>query len=315
MRCMGYLNRKMFLLFLSLASFACQEKKSQPTVATRTQSTPSPVLPEELDPNAITNSNTENVESNTGTSDTLCADLRSSTEVKAEASIHIDFLCGSSSQNLAKLRSSEYLYKGGASSKILVNSSEIAGKKTKMDLYTANVYDTDAKTYMKLVKLQQTKPKDFKAAADSGKYGFKYDADIDYEVIDTSASMTNFSYLNDKESTVSLSYKGQTKYIDMKSSQSGTNRYAVVTKLTNPSESETLKSLLALVVINEYDGKDSAGKVRKYAEVFTLSNQTYDNNGDHNSTVNKAKQNLGAEQIRGAENAAKAAAYFKVTGT
>lgn len=244
---------------------------------------------------------TKTTEDPTAPSDNLCTDLKADSAVYGAHKTMINLFCGSSSKSsglITQLRQSDRVYKGGAPI-VTDESSEESNQRSRMKLYTSNIYNTDATSYFKMMKLQMFDTPTFKSA------GFETDANTTYTVQskdkDTSVS---FNYVNDAETTVIVNYDAKTTFYTVKSSDTGIKRYIVGTKLTKSNE--TVVELEGVVVINEYkaDGQ-------MVAEVFTLSNQLYDNNNDHATTLKKAKSNIETEQVRSFKNAGKSRAYFK----
>lgn len=246
----------------------------------------------------------DSCDSTAGDTDNLCKDLKANAAAVSAHSSLLSDLCdpyktssGATTTTLIQLRKPERVYKGG-SPMVTELGKELANKQSQMDLYTSNIYDTDATSYYKLMRLQMFKPSEFDDA------GFESDENIKYTIQTQGNNDVSFNYLNDAETTIVVNYDAKTTFYEIQSSDSGIRRYVVGTKLVQSKE--TVLQLEGIVVINEYQ---VSGKLN--AEVFTMSSQLYDNNGDHATTLRKAKTNLEKEQVRSFKNAGKSRGYFK----
>lgn len=224
-----------------------------------------------------------------GTAYDLCAALKKNSEMSGKHASFLTALC--TDGKLDELRGKYYT--GGSTAKInVLTSSEKTGGKSEMRIGSAMSVSATPADYFAMTKMQMSSPSKFK------ELGFKVNPDTEYTV--KSGEGTNeikYNYRYQKTSDPDeVNYEATTKFITLKSGQA----YLVSTIMDKAVV--TINDLRAIIIINKRDSG---------TEVVTFSDQTYDNNGNHQSTVDKVKSRMGEEQIRMFENSKDAAKASK----
>ena len=157
-----------------------------------------------------------------------------------------------------------------------------------MRLWASLKPNTDALSYYNFMRLQISKPIEFTPAN-----GFEQDKFVTYTVNSSAADSVNYKYLNNKEDEV-VEYVANTYF----SAAIPGQLYLVSSQMDTSKSSSTIKSFRGLQII----AKSADGKV----EVFSVADQVYDNNGDHNFLVGKATKAFKEDMTRGLRNSANA---------
>jgi hypothetical protein len=189
------------------------------------------------------------------------------------------------STGLATLREPGNIYKGESDAKILKSSAkELSGDQSQIKFYSASASPATVENYFAMLRLQMRDPDKFKSA------GFEVDAAVKYEIKENDAKEVSYVYENSAEDD-RVKYAASTKFITLKEGEA----YATATVLND----DTVKPLVLLklaglvVLLKNKDGG---------TEVLTVSDQTYDNSGDHAATTSRATKRLGEEQKRSYKN-------------
>jgi hypothetical protein len=235
----------------------------------------------------------------------LCAKLtgkRAADEIskKTEEFINklIKRLC--SGDRLKNLREIKFSGNGNAEVMIEDKSRSDLDDQSEVRFYSALAVKTTAKSYYKMMRLQVSKPDDFSKA------GFKSKEEVEYKVINggagTSETVEYEYYDNSERPEVEIGYAARAVFKTIISSE----LYVVGT--TKTKTFETVQELQAFTVIHKTNISGSEG-----AEVFSISLQILDNNGDHDTVVSKTKNSLRKEvemSYENSSNAEKADEFF-----
>jgi hypothetical protein len=226
-------------------------------------------------------------------SNDFCKDLTKQGAISAEFSGLVQRLCQAGVVEDLRTKA----YKGNGEPELGVTASEMAGKKTSITTASLMMAQTSAKSYFNLMKLQVSRPNDFKAA------GFETDAAVTYQILTSASDRVSYSYRNTSEAPeIIVAYDADANFVDL-----ATGRlFAVSTKVTTPKEA--VREFKGISVI--YSSSSSPNVV----EVFSISEQVVDNNDDHSTAVAKFKRRGSTEtkrSYRNAGNASKADSFFK----
>lgn len=217
--------------------------------------------------------------------DDLCTGLGQQ-QIAADLSFRdlINELCGGL---LTALRSESNQYRGSGTPNIQPQAVQ-KGTQSQMRLFASMATRADAKSYYNLMRLQISRPDDFKSQ------GFEYDSAIKYEILSNNGNSVSYHYTNRKEELV-VEYNATSVFVE-----AIPNKLYLVTSKMDKSLG-IVKTFRGLQVI--YQNSGSAGQ---YAEVFSMSDQLYDNNDDHDTTVSKARNEFIQDMARGYRNSEKA---------
>jgi hypothetical protein len=208
----------------------------------------------------------------------------------------IKLLC--SENRLENLRKIKFSGSGNAEVILEDKSRSDLGDKSQIDFYSALAVATTANSYYKMMRLQVSKPDDFSKA------GFKSKEEVEYKVLKgaMSESVEYEYYDNSEKPEVEIGYAAKAIFITILDSE----LYIVGT--TKMETFETVQELQAFTVVHKTNLAGSEG-----VEVFSISRQILDNNGDHDTVVSKTRNSLRKEVEMSYENglnAAKADDYF-----
>jgi hypothetical protein len=235
-----------------------------------------------------------NIDDTGGSSDSadICADLKGNAVMAQDFSSLVARLCDGST--LKNLRGK--FFSGAGDPQLVVTSKEAAGAKSDLTLASSSSVTSSAKSYFNMMKLQISKPSQFTSE------GYESDPKVTYSVLTPGANKVQFSYKNSAEAPeVIVDYEAEASFAEVKKD----SLYVVASKLTKFKE--TVQEFKGIIVISKKDGASSA-------EVFSLSDQKYDNNNNHATTVQKFTKNASAETKRSFNNSAsasKADKYFQ----
>lgn len=234
----------------------------------------------ETDKNAATSEDVSN--------DDMCVSLRAhSLSSNADFADFIKDLCDLG--KLAILRADPYYYKGSGEPEVMMTDTANGGS-SQMRLWSSLVSVSEAKAYFNMMRLQIDKPTEFDDPTSSGK-NFEIDANITYTRKNGNAEATNYRYLNTKED-VAVEYEATSYFVEVVPNK----LYAVTSKVDKGIS--IVKTFRGLQIINQVSGS---------SEVYSMSDQVYDNQGDHATMVAKAKRSFREDMARGYRNATHAA--------
>lgn len=198
-------------------------------------------------------------------------------------------ICATGTSGLQTLVTAN-LYAGGATSTVKdLLAEEIAGKQSRMRLLSAMRVTTKPLSYFNLMKLQINQPTQFKSAQ------FETDDKVTYAVKSSQSGSTLYNYKNTSEAPeVVVDYTANAKFVVLVPDQV----YIVATALDTTVSNETVVALKGYSVIYQTSPT--------MTDVVSISEQTYENNGNHAATLTKAKRAAQNEQFRSYKNGLKA---------
>ncbi len=229
--------------------------------------------------------------SNDSTDIDICQELNGNSLLSSQFSVQIKKLCETGVIDALRTKP----YKGSGNPDLGIVSKELTDKKTELSISTLMATPVAAKSYFNMQKLQVSKPDSFKQEA------FETDADVTYNVINSANDTISYSYRNLAEQPeIIVSYDADAYFFTLEAGK----LYAIATKVTNAKEAVVEFKGLSVIFAAEDD----------VAEVFSVSNQVYSNDGNHLTTVSKFKSNANRETVRNYTNSlksSKADSYFK----
>ena len=229
-------------------------------------------------------SKTEAATSITNSSDQMCTDLAGhAVGSHAQFSGFLATLCGT---KLTSLRSSSYRYKGSGTPVIDSSSSEQGSGKSYMQLWMSMLIPTDPKSYFNMMRLQAGFPEKFDDI-------YEYDQAVTYTKKSTTSDSVSYNYKNRKED-VPVDYDSTSYYLEVVPNQT----YVVTSELT--AGNSVVIALRGLQVIHAVEGESNI------TEVFTMSDQTFENQNDHQGTISKAEASFKDEMSMSFRNSLKA---------
>ena len=223
----------------------------------------------------------------------LCDAITESDKLASYSSI-VEELC--SNGGLEDLRKAENIY-DGRRPKLLGEEVSSTGSSTTMQYKTSTVANAKAKDYFDMIRLQITKPKDFKGDACDQADPYKTDCDADLDVLRANATGATFIYTNEGDGQGGrVNYKAAASFITLKADQA----YLIGSQSDNQHSYEGLSNFNGLIIIN----KESELKT----EVISFSNQTFAhaNSNEKDSILQAAETSLEDDQERSYKNAEKA---------
>lgn len=210
-------------------------------------------------------------------------------------------LCGEENYVGKVMRNATYIYKEGSTKTTVTRAVEPQqqGALSLMKLSSSILAKTTPKKYFDMMHLELYEPEKFKTA------GYEYNTYAEYTIKSkVSDSELTYHYVNRVEEGAPVDYEATARFITLKENVA----YAVATKWQDSATNATIKDLTALMIINQLASDSSL------IEIFSFSDQTYENNGQHDTTVNKAGNEASAEQKRSYNNAVKTATAMNLTG-
>jgi len=256
--------------FISLGFFSCNEK---------TATDPATV------PSGKTDGGENPIKPGTGEGLDVCDELNDESKLKNFDDL-VDMLCDSDKNDIDDLRGNYYTG-SKASSKYNLDAKEKSDI-TEFTMSNAMKIEISAADYFELMELKFKDPDEF------DDQGYKVGDGVDYVVIDDD-NPVKFSYKNTKyqfDSPASLiEYEATTDFITIEKG----SLYAIATKMTK--DIDTIKTLEGLIVIHTLgDGE---------AEIISVSTQSMDNGGEHETSVSRMKESTTTELELSFENAEK----------
>jgi hypothetical protein len=227
--------------------------------------------------------------SKTGAASTedVCTSLNASSFASSEFRDIVSELC--TGTTLTNLRSATYAYADANAAPNPAIKASSSGTTSSMKLWASLLPATDPRSYFNLMRLQISRPSDYSAS------GFEVDSFITYTVNSTTTNSTNYRYLNRRgDGDAVVEYIADSNYTEVAANQ----LYVVTSKFVSAPSDSVMKSFRGFQVIF----KSSSGST----EVFSYAEQTYDNKGDHQKTVNEATDALKDDMKRAMRNATKA---------
>lgn len=218
-------------------------------------------------------------------SDPLCETLASH-PVSQEGSRYRDFIFSFCQTKLSLLRSDGFRYTGNGTPEVDSTSNDQGGDKSYMQIWVSMLAQSDPKSYFNMMRLQSYQPDEFSKV-------FEYDKAVTYTKKSQTDVGVSFNYVNRRED-ITVDYDSTSQFIEVVAGKI----YLITSKL-DVSHS-VVQKFTGLQIINLLDGTTNI------AEVFSLSDQIYDNQKDHTGTVSKAENNFRSEMSMGFRNSKKA---------
>lgn len=186
-------------------------------------------------------------------------------------------------ESIETLRSKEYVFEGKGSVALAAEDPVTNGDTTSLKIFTSMLIPVTPVNYFKMMKLSLTEPTEFKNK------GFKYDTAIDLTVSSKSAEKSSFKFSRDAQSSdeANVEYDAKAYFLTL---QEG-NAYAIAT--VSSKGIKTVKSLKVLALIL---------KKGENTEVFSISEQSFENQGKAESAVQKYKARIASEVKKNFEN-------------
>jgi len=210
----------------------------------------------------------------------LCTKLRSNSFLVSSFKAFLDDLCTAS--RLASLRAEANVYVGKGSPNVGIESSEAADDKSDMKVYSSMMTPAKPRDYFNMQRLKISRPDDFRATFP------ELNNQVTYTVGPTTdANKVNYRYRNTSNAPeFVVEYESTASFVAIDEGST----YVVTTQFVKSHE--TVIGIKGMIVINKkmLDGLE-------VSEVFSISDQRFDNNGDHESSVGKARSQF-AEEVR-----------------
>ncbi len=211
-----------------------------------------------------------------------------------------DLLC---SQNfLATLRNPSLIYRDDGSqvppivnqtTQVNSQDSKLSDKQSSIKMSTSMILNTDPKSYFNMIRLQISRPEDFKGSAQ-----FESDNNTEITTYPTKVNFQQAEYhlidLTDKPDTI-VEYDGISKFIPLVKEQ----LYLILTEKKD-GKYETLAAFKNLTLIHLILNSNSN------IEVFSVSENLIDSGGDHEESVRKARRNVAHSMERNLRNSRRA---------
>jgi len=260
------------------ALVGCEAGKAAKPASTTNKTVPKDCDPEEDDDCEVVDDG-----GGDGSAFDLCKSLKANSEIKNNFSAYTKVLCDDG--ELEDLRGRFYRGTGSGTVRTLSDGtlSSDAGA-SEMRLVSSSSVPTTPEAYYAMVRLQMMKPNDFKSK------GFEVDPDVEYQTRKVGTNDVTYYYERRGEEDIA-SYVATTKFHTLRKNVA----YAHTTLMDESAKADTklTEKLKGLVIINK-SGSD--------VEVFTISDQQYDNNNNHNATKNRVIDGLVKDQIRSIKN-------------
>jgi len=208
--------------------------------------------------------------------DALCAGLQNAGLATARLQTFVNELCQSG--KLTQLRRPENVYRGldNTPPNIDIQAQQGINNRTNMVVYTSMMVPADPQSYFNMLRLKVTRPTDFRNT-------FQHiDPNISYEVLQNSGAQVSYRYKYDSD--VFVDYEANATFKVVQQGQ------LYIVKTRSFKGHETLEDLTGMIIIN---GRDEGGK--KVSEVFSLSDQRFDNRGDHEQSISQARNRFSNE--------------------
>jgi hypothetical protein len=218
----------------------------------------------------------------------LCDATKGNADLMALAKAQVNLVCS----KLEMLRTESNILRSSTVAKLIPDVKEkVAGKDTltRMRVFSSLRQASTPFAFFQKVRLEVSNPSDFKRL----KFTLTPDADyIVHSVKKRDATVAEFDYLNASDINAQVQWLGRSNFFVIKEGVT----YAVVTRLTESKA--TIKGFDGFILINQFSDKE--------IEVFAITDETYENFGDHEATARKLENKFAIEQTRGYENGLKA---------
>ena len=272
---------------LVLLSFSCKEKKS---------SKDNPGASGAAAPcDAAKDPSCKSTSSGTALTD-VCSGVNQNDVLKEYSALTVVICSGGTSGLQALIAKS--LYTGSGTSTVQdLNSEELPQKQSRIKFLSVMRVNTKPQSYFNLMKLEITQPSQYKAA------GFETDEKVNYEVKSAQGDTASYRYKNTSEAPeVVVDYTASVRFVTLVPDKA----FLVATTLDKSAPKEAIQALIGYSLIFTSGATTT--------DVVSISDQTYDNNGNHSTTLAKAKRATQTEQLRSfrnGQNADKASGLVK----
>lgn len=280
-----------FMAVVSLAT-ACKDKKSSSPAA------PAAPCDTTKDPNCKQTSSGATAGGSAALVD-VCSGV-SSNGATGEFAALTTLICAQGTSGLQAMVA-DIRYAGNGTPNVKeISSEELTGNRSRMRLLASMRVNTKPQSYFNLMKLQITQPTKFKDL------GFETDAKVTYEVKVAQGDTASYKYKNESEAPeVVVNYTANARFVTLVPDK----LFMVATTLDTGVTNETVVALRGYSLI--FASSDTS------TDVVSISDQTYENNGNHATTITKAKRAATTEQARSwrnGQNADKANVALKLSG-
>ncbi len=237
------------------------------------------------------------VDAQTGNSD-ICSNISNYiTANLPQLKSKFDLLCG---QNfISNLRNPKVIFREDGNPSPIVNQAvhlitqenKISDKQSSLKMSNSMLVNTDPKSYFNMIRLQISRPEEFKGPA-------QFENNPDSEITTFPGKVSNlqaeyhFIDLTDKPDTI-VEYNAISRFIPIVNGQ----LYIIASEKIE-GKCETLCQFTSLTIIHI--------NTNTTTEVFSISDNLYDNGGDHEETMKKARKNVAHGMERNLRNSRKA---------
>ncbi len=216
----------------------------------------------------------------------LCQTLKASTALMSQHATLIQRFCDRG--QLTQLSQPPYQYRGmDEVPELLLLAQERPNKQTEMQLGTSLASQIDARSYYEMLRMQIMRPDEFKQV------GFETDSAVQYTPSTVGADTVAYRYKNTSSAPfIVVDYEASTSFLTLKANST----YVVTTSFSRTYE--TVVAFKGVIIINAINPTTVA--------VYSLADQTYENNNDHPKTVEKARAAFITDLQRSYRNSLKA---------
>ena len=204
----------------------------------------------------------------------VCKALSANSEMKGTQKTFLTELC--TNGKLEELRTQ--FYKGSGSAKINVWSDAAkTGNYSEVLVGSSMLVPTTPSAYFAMTKLQMTRPSDFKAK------GFATNPKVTYTPQTPTATSVKYKYNFQETQDRFIEYEATTNFVTFESKK------AYLISTSSDAEGTNIQTFRGIIAIAEKGTK---------TEVFAVSFQSLNNDGDHPKALADVKARLGEEQVR-----------------
>lgn len=222
-----------------------------------------------------------------GSAGELCAALRNSPDLVNFQQL-IQGICVSPTYE--SLTNGPARYAGSGNPVPLISSQALPENTSSMLMQSSMATSARAATYFEMMKLAKFEPTAFKNR------GYEVDEYVTYTQTEKLADRVSFKYENTSQAPeILVQYNATSGFYTLVSEKI----YVMANVLNQNLAKETLKDMKALVIA--YQGNPGV------TTVISVANQLYDNNGNHDTTLQKASEGFAKEIARSYRNSLKAA--------
>lgn len=226
----------------------------------------------------------------------LCGLINKNPEM-AEFAAVTQLICKDGTAGLLSMAATS-LYRGGAAATLKdILAQEMANKQSRIQFFGAMQIAPKPRSYFNFMKLQIAQPSTFDQAKFmiNGKEDhFETDSKVSYEVKPAVGNGVTYRYKNTTEAPeVVVDYTATARFITLIPEQF----YIVSTAKDKNAGGETVLALKGYSIIYASSATTT--------DVISISDQIYDNNGQHPETLRKARNAAQAEQMRSFRNGQK----------